>query len=75
MRDERPGERFKFWVHFVCGFLVGGFIGFWIFFDFESAGVIADTTVFALMFAVLAGIYLDDFWDRFMAWVGRWWWW
>ena len=68
--------RETFWLHFACGFVVGGGIAFRIFglqHQLESvAGLLLTMFVCASVTGFLAGHYLDGFWRVFADWF-RWW--
>jgi len=65
MANEPKRDWFKIWVHFCCGLVAGGFVGFYTFQDGWICILIT-----ALAAAILAPIYLDDFWESVS---GRWW--
>ncbi len=68
-----PKSRETFWLHFVCGFVVGGLVGFRIFFPADSMGAfLLAVLVCAVVTGFLAGRYLDEFWDGLLRWF-RWW--
>ena len=66
MSDGQQRDWFKTWLHFFCGLVAGGLVGFYTFQDSWICILIT-----ALVVAVLAAIYLDDFWESVS---GRWWW-
>ncbi|MEN9575128.1 MAG: hypothetical protein RL514_2983 [Verrucomicrobiota bacterium] len=70
-----PKTREDFWLHFVCGFVLGGLAGFRVFgrhFVGDSVAVFLLTVlVCALGIGFLAGHYLDRFWDGLLGWLRR----
>lgn len=70
-----PKTREDFWLHFACGFVVGGLVGF----RFVGRHVTGDSVaafllavlVCALVIGFIAGSYLDRFWEALVNWF-RW---
>jgi hypothetical protein len=63
MSDGQQRDWFKTWVHFFCGLVAGGLVGLY---TFQDSWIYVLVT--ALAVAILAAIYLDDFWDDFLRW-------
>lgn len=70
-----PKTREDFWLHFVCGFVVGGLVAFRVLgrhYRTESVGAfLLAVLVCALVIGFIAGRYLDRFWDGLLDWF-RW---
>ena len=66
MSNGQQRDWFKTWLHFLCGLVAGALVGFYTFQD-NWIGIV----ITALVAAILAAIYLDDFWESVS---GRWWW-
>jgi len=66
MRGKR--DWFKTVLHFICGAILGGILGlvtcwWWMDSDVSRSTVIVFLSGGALVFGVLAGLFLDSFWD------------
>ena len=68
--------RETFWLHFACGFVVGGLVAFRVLgtsHRIESVeALLLATLACALITGFLAGHWLDRFWDGLTDWF-RWW--
>lgn len=71
-----PKTREDFWLHFVCGFVIGGLAGFHFVGRHYTGDSVAAFLVAvlgcALVTGFIAGRYLDRFWDGLLNWF-RWW--
>ena len=71
-----PKTREDFWLHFVCGFVVGGLVAFRVLgtrHRIESVeALLLATLACATVIGFLAGHYLDRFWDGLVEWFRRW---
>ena len=70
MPRGRPIDWFSFWVHFVCGALVGGAFGLGVWawpameiYDSTLAGVLCIGGG-ACILGLLAGVLREQFWER-----------
>ncbi|ABQ26290.1 hypothetical protein Gura_2102 [Geotalea uraniireducens Rf4] len=76
-RHDQPYDWQRFWIHFVCGALIGGGIGFFYWFRHWHAGLsVWGCTAFpSLALALLGGVFGDCFWEGFLKFIRRWYWW
>ena len=74
MGEESTYDWERFWIHFVCGALLGAGIGFFFWFRNWHSGLSVWVCISfpALVVALLGGIYGDCFWEGFMKFIGRW---
>ena len=62
MSARPPRDWGKTWLHFFCGFIVGGGVGAYAFGDWLYL------LITALVVGILAALFLDGFWDEFLRW-------
>lgn len=74
---DQPYDWQRFGVHFVCGALLGGGIGLFYWFRHWHAGLsVWGCIAFpSLAFALLGGVFGDCFWEGFLKFIRRWYWW
>lgn len=65
MNTKLPRDWGKTWLHFFCGIIAGGGVGAYAFDDWLYVII----TAFGV--GILAAIFLDEFWQRFL---GGWGW-
>ncbi len=74
---EAPYDWQRFWIHFVCGALLGAGLGFLFWLRTGESGVSLwlSTAGAAIVMAFLGGVFGDSFWERLVKLAGRWGWW